>query len=67
MTAHRACIACQGLEVPGVGAGPTSTPTEVAVRTYQDEEIPGLGHTELAWEDGLHIPGHQAVEDGVQQ
>lgn len=37
------------------------------IRTHHDEEVPGLRHTKLPWEDSLHIPGHQAIEDGVQQ
>lgn len=40
---------------------------QVAIRTHQDEEVPGLGHAKLAREDGLHVPGHQPVEDRVQQ
>lgn len=49
------------------------SPSEVAkvrgrgVRTHHDKEVPGLGHTKLPRQDGLYVPGHQAVEDGVQQ
>lgn len=37
------------------------------ISTHHEEEVPGLGHTELAREDSLHVPGHQAVEHRVQQ
>lgn len=41
--------------------------TQVDIRTHQDEEVPGLGHAELAREHSLHVPGDQPVQDGVQQ
>lgn len=56
-----------------VSAGDTSVPKEVAclknrgISTHHKEEVPGLGHAKLAWEDGLHVPGHQAIEHRVQQ
>lgn len=37
------------------------------VGTHHEAEVPGLGHAQLPREHGLHVPGHQAVEHGVQQ
>lgn len=56
-----------------VSAGDTFVPQrsdlleEQGISTHHKEEVPGLGYAKLAWEDSLHIPGHQAVEHRVQQ
>lgn len=70
---HTGPVASQSVPAPTLGPGHCRSGdgrawgTQVAIRTHQDEEVPGLGHAELAREDGLHIPGHKPVEDGVQQ